>query len=146
MRGMTYLFLGMSRRGLVLVYYFLLWYRLSSDYGAVLLIVNTFIATGHIWFARTESEHACCATTKRSFPARLLILKGNALHLFENKCVIVCFQCTIHSAQRLLLLTKVCLSSVEDCLVQAHKPLQRTVRGLIFVNYFLLFSSNYDNK
>ena len=39
-----------------------------------------------------------------------LILKGNAVHLFGNKCVIVCFQCTIHSAPRLLLLTKVCLS------------------------------------
>ena len=38
-----------------------------------------------------------------------LILKGNALHLFENKCVIVCFQCTIHSAPRLLLLAKICL-------------------------------------
>ena len=38
-----------------------------------------------------------------------LILKGNAIHLFENKCVIVCFQCTIHSAPRLLLLAKICL-------------------------------------
>ena len=109
MRGMTYLFLGMSRRGLVLVYYFLLWYRLSSIYGAVLLIVNTFIATGHICFARTKSEHACYAAARRSFPARLLILKGNALHLFENKCIIVGFQCTIHSAPRLLLLAKICL-------------------------------------
>ena len=59
---------------------------------------------------RTESEHACYAAAKRSSPARLLILKGNAIHLFENKCVIVCFQCTIHSAPRLLLLAKICLS------------------------------------
>ena len=39
-----------------------------------------------------------------------LFLKGNAVHVFGNKCVIVCFQCTIHSAPRLLLLAKICLS------------------------------------
>ena len=39
-----------------------------------------------------------------------LFLKGNAVHLFGIKCVIVCFQCTIQSAPRLLLLAKVCLS------------------------------------
>ena len=51
--------------------------------------------------ARTESERA-----KRSPPARLFFKKGNAVDIFGNKCVIVCFQRTVHSAPGLLLLTK----------------------------------------
>ena len=112
MRGMTYLFLGMSRRVQVLDYNFLLWYRPSSVSGAVLLIVDTFIATGHIscvvrivWQGRSPNV-LFMLQLRDLLLLDFLFLKGNAVDLFGNKCVIVCFQCTVHSAPRLLLLTK----------------------------------------
>ena len=67
-----------------------------------------------------------------------LFLKGNAVHLFGIKCVIVCFQCTIHSAPRLLLLAKVCLSF---CGGLSGPGAQISTTDRTRINFCKLFSS-----